>query len=151
MRPDYLKIKAILRWRRLRVKDENELQDKGTLITKWKMEINILSIEINSPVEPSSNSFVTRQIHQMGPNYLEDKIDILTTSIGTVYRQKIKITGGKVKDLCNSCHRILKQTARFSFANGTHLQYKYETVGKGTKSTYSEEEGMDKELETLSA
>ncbi len=150
---DYLKIKRYYDDVDYCVKDEKvELQDAKELLNykNEKMEINILSIEINSPVEtvfeftcnPTNTS-------KWVPTILEEKIDTLTTSIGTVYRQKIKTTGGKVKDGAIVVTGFVKnKQLDFHSVNGTYTcKYKYETVGKGTKLTYSEEEGMDKELE----
>ena len=110
------------------------------------MKQNVLSIEINKPVEVVFEATANpANTSKWVPNILEEKMDAPTTKIGTIYRQRWK--GGKETAMIITGY-ILNKQLDFHSVNGTYrCMYRYEPTQNGTKLTYSEDNGVDEEID----
>ncbi|MBI4043938.1 MAG: SRPBCC family protein [Candidatus Diapherotrites archaeon] len=128
-------------------KDALNVLQKGN--ENQKMKKNVLSIEIKAPVEAVFE--FTRNPNNSPkwvPNILEEKIDTPSTEIGTIYRQKIK-EGGKVRDSAIVVTGYVEnERLDFHAVNGAYsCSYMYQKTPSGTRLTYSEENGVDGEID----
>jgi hypothetical protein len=110
------------------------------------MKRNVLSIDIKAPTsivfEFTRNPSNTAK---WVPGILEETLNTSTTNVGSIYRQKWK-DGKETAMVITGC--VPNKQLDFHSVNGTYTcMYKYEEIPEGTRLTYSEENGVDREID----
>ncbi len=110
------------------------------------MKKNVLSIDINAPIEIVFEfTRDSKNTSKWVPNLLEETINTPTTDIGSIYRQKWN-DGRETAMVITGI--ITNKQLDFHQINGAYTcMYTYEKTENGTKLTYSEENGVYGEID----
>ena len=114
------------------------------------MKKNKLVIEINKPVDVVFRFTVDpANTHKWFPFVLEEHTSEPVVKVGTIYTQKVKNENMQISENVVVVTGFVENTQLdFHSVNGTYTCcYRYESIPQGTRLTYSEENGVDGELE----
>ncbi|MFH0955581.1 MAG: hypothetical protein V1777_05740 [Candidatus Micrarchaeota archaeon] len=114
------------------------------------MKKNVLTVEIKRPVEAVFQFCINpANTPKWISSILEEKTDKPHVGLGTIYSQKVVDSAGKIKKTSLVITGFfLNKQLDFHLANSQYTcSYRFDRTPAGTRLTYSEENGIDNEIE----
>ncbi len=115
------------------------------------MKKNVLSIDINKPVDFIFQFTVNpANTPKWVPSVIEEKTSEPDVKVGTIYYQKVDAGKGQPKRTSLVVTGFVRnKQLDFHLMNSEYTcSYRYEKTPTGTRLTYSEEKGVDGEIES---
>lgn len=115
------------------------------------MKKNTLTVEIEKPIDIVFDFTVNpNNTPRWVPSVLEEKATDTKVKVGTVYNQIVKGSSGETKKSALVVTGFIKnKMLDFHLVNGQYTcSYRYEEIPTGTRMIYSEENGIDGEIES---